>query len=478
MKLSALWQHAAQALNEERFDHAFALLERAYHGASHADQTQIALWVASLHSLYGEDGAEDGLQALDFARSHDVLVAHRPLYQAVHAFLRSYLPPLAEQNDAQVQHDKLLAQAHKASLDPDPLVAFIASAACLNLGDATRALPALLKVDADKLAPFLRWRYFSWCAAAAEALEQPQESEQYYALSAAAAPQSQKAGLWQEQAALNLNIGETPKAQALLDQAWQLYDQQGLPDHALLVQWYYLSAQTAQALENFDKALEFITEAETLEEQMGELSYGVQLIHGQIFMSLQQPEDAIPCFLEAIKMAAESDLPYALHELGVAYLDADLPIEARDIFNQVLTHSSYPFLAEGIAELAESEYRLGRLPEAEKAAQLALAQGATLPAHMMLAAIAMDYYYLDDALEHYRQAQLLAPAQSRDWAMAHQMQADILAQQGFQAPAVILEHAQAALPHIDPRDDWHDTLQNYIQKAQKLLSSPNNRLLN
>ncbi|WP_231885346.1 hypothetical protein [Deinococcus radiodurans] len=54
-----------------------------------------------------------------------------------------------------------------------------------------------------------------------------------------------------------------------------------------------------------------------------------------------------------------------------------------------------------LADIAECDYRLGRLPEAQLAAEQALNQGAVVPASVVLGNVALDYYHLDDALDHY-----------------------------------------------------------------------------
>jgi hypothetical protein len=93
-----------------------------------------------------------------------------------------------------------------------------------------------------------------------------------------------------------------------------------------------------------------------------------------------------------------------------------------------------------------------------------------VPASLMLANIAYEYYRLEDALEHYQRAVEHAQEGSRDWALAHQMTADTLVQLGWRDPERILHHASLALPHIDSADEWAVTLEMYIEKARQALT--------
>ena len=131
-----------------------------------------------------------------------------------------------------------------------------------------------------------------------------------------------------------------------------------------------------------------------------------------------------------------------------------------------------------LADLAECDYRLGRLPEAQYAAEQALAQGAVVPASVVLGNVALDYYHLDDALEHYERVVREAAQGTRDWIIGHQMAADVMAQQGFPDPAAAYAHAQQALAHTPESDDWHVTLQDHLQRAGEKLGSASSRTLN
>ena len=75
----------------------------------------------------------------------------------------------------------------------------------------------------------------------------------------------------------------------------------------------------------------------------------------------------------------------------MALLDLDRPVEARERLEAVLHDPEYPYLPEVLADMAECDYRLGRLQEAQQTAEQALAQGAVIPASLVLGSVALDY---------------------------------------------------------------------------------------
>ncbi|MBB6099606.1 tetratricopeptide (TPR) repeat protein [Deinobacterium chartae] len=468
--LSTLWQQTSQALSSEHFERAFELLERGFRSARSQERARIALWAAELHGLYGETGAEDGLHYLHMALDQDPAIGQDPLYRALHAELASYLP---EQGSGFQPREAALEVLQAVSDTP---ARFHAACALLNLGALPEALGALEKLDWQSLDPYLRWRYFSWLGGALEQSNRLEDAATAYGRAADLAPGVQRASMLQEQAAVLLSLEQASVASELLDRAWLLY--YGNEDAYHLANWHYLKAQALLALGRPEEAAAQITTADDLEGSIEESSYGVQLVYGQTLMALGQPAEAAERFARAVRLASSVDRPYALHELGVAHLDADAPVEAREALLQALQDDEYPFLAEVYADLAEAEYRLGRLAEAEASATYALNQGATVAASLILGAVAFDYYHLGEALEHYtRVAEHAAPG-SREWITAQQMLADVLAQDGFRDPARILEHAQAALEHTDAQDEWYTTLQGYVDRAMELLRAPGKRTLN
>ncbi|WP_231557310.1 tetratricopeptide repeat protein [Deinococcus sp. YIM 77859] len=329
-----------------------------------------------------------------------------------------------------------------------------------------------------ELPPHLQWRLRSWQADAEENLGHPQEAAHLYAEAAHHAQGLHRAVMLQEQAALLLQLGQAEAAVQALDQARPLYTGRD-PEEALnQATWHYLYAQAQLHLGRPEEALRSIREADRLEREHGDPSYGVALVWGQVMTHLGQQEEALRHFERALSLAGEADRSYAQHELGVALLDLDRPLEARERLEAVLADPDYPYRPEVLADVAECDYRLGRLQEAQMAAEQALAQGAVIPASMVLGNVAFDYYHLDEALDHYERVVREAAAGSRDWITGHQMAADVMAQQGFRDPAAAYAHAQQALEYTPESDDWYSTLSDHLKKAEALMGERSGRMLN
>jgi tetratricopeptide (TPR) repeat protein len=473
--LHSIWQTLEGILVEERLEQAFALLDQTYRKASLKERSELALWGAHLHSLYAETGAQEGLNTLVIAGQHDFLLKQNPLYLGLWAELSSYL--LEDEN----QRAALLEQAQQALLGST--LARYHGAAALTLLYFEDAVALWHTLPLEGLSPHLHWRRQAWLGNAYENVGQLEDAQQAFAQAAEMAPPNQQGSMLSEQAALCLALERFDMATTLLDQVKLLndgYQERFLEelDPMSWVQWHYLKAQAEMGLGRLEGALSQITLADQLEKAQGEGSYGVALVFGQILMILGQPEGAILHFNDAVESATPGDLPFALHELGVAYLDTDAVLEAREQLERVLQHHEYPFIPEVHADIAECEYRMGRLPEAQALAEQALSMGAIVTANLVLGAIDMDYYHLDAALEHYGKALESSAPGSREFTLAHQMLADVLAQQGFTQPERILQHAKSALENIQANDEWHHTLQNYVQKAQLILEGGRGRMLN
>ncbi|ADV66623.1 tetratricopeptide repeat protein [Deinococcus maricopensis] len=454
------WQQAADALASEDFDSAYAILEGAEREAARPQRARILLYLASVDSLYGDDGVTDAQTALRDARTADSGIRHDPLYMALMAEI-----------DGRVRGPDA-APLPDAALSGPPLARYHALAALALTHQPERALD--VEVSAAELPAHLRWRLRSWQADCEEQLGRAEQAAHLYAEAAHAATGMNRAIMFQDAAALHLQAGQHEQAGTLLGRARLEY--RGAEGEALhLAGWHHLDAQVKLARGDLQAALTGISEASRLERANGDPSYGVELVWGQTLTQSNRHEEALAHFTEALRLASAEDRPYALHELGVTYLDLDRPLEAMEALQQVLAHDEYPYAPEVLADLAECEYRLGRLAEAEANAQQAYAQGATVPASIVLGNIAMDYYHLPDALEHYERVVREAAPGSRDWTLGHQMAADVMAQQGFPDPAAAYAHAQQALEHLDPSDEWHTTLREHAQKAEERLQDQQGR---
>lgn len=459
------WQQACAALASDEYDVAFGLLQRAVPQAAPSQQAQLALYLASCHALYGDTGLPEMRAALRLALELDPSVRENPLAQALRA-------------EGAARENGPLAPPLSVALreTPDPLARFHVLCALALAERFQEAMEVFLPVG--DLPEHLRWRLRSWQADAQESLEQTEDAAHLYAEAAHLARGLNRAVMLQEQAALLLQLGQNQVAWQVLEQARAMYKGRD-PDEGLnLATWYYLQAQALLQLGQPEGAHDAIREAARLEQQHGDPSYGVALVRGQVLTHLGLLEQALAAFEEALKLAGESDRPYANHELGVALLDLDRPVEAREKLEAALSEPDYPYQPEVLADIAECDYRLGRLPQAQQMAEQALAQGAVVAASLVLGSVAMEYYHLDEALEHYERVIREAAPESRDWITGHQLAADVMAQQGFQNPAAVYAHAQQALAHTPESDDWHVTLQDHLKKAESLMGNVGGRTLN
>ena len=481
---------AAPNLPQEDFEAAFSILEAAIHEAtlqkvSALDRAWLHLYLASLQSLYGDAASDEAQATLSRAALLAPDVRQTPLYLALSAELDARLRgPEATYPDVQAIHGDPLSRFHAVS--------------ALALAD--RSQEALgVHVTVQELPSHLGWRLRSWQADCEEMQGNTEAAMHLYAEASRLSRGSYRAGMLQEQAALHLQLGQPTEAAAVLERARTEYPplpdnlgSTGVSDSADLdgagldvagqvlgfASWHYLMSQAALNQDQHDAALENIQEADRLERLMGDPSYGVALVYGQVLVAQGRQQEALRHFDAALLMAQPEDRPYALHELGVAFLDLDRPLEARERLESAAGTPDYPFVPEVLADIAEAEYRLGRLPEAQATAELALAQGAVVPASLVLGSVEMDYYHLDEALEHYLRVAREAAPGTRDWVTAEQMVADIMAQQGFPDPTSAYMHAQQALEYTDPSDDWYGTLQDHLSRAETLMGTGKGRTLN
>ncbi|WP_027481460.1 tetratricopeptide repeat protein [Deinococcus pimensis] len=471
IELSTTWHQTAQALEQEDFDAAYGILDGAFGEATRAQRGALALLGASVTSLYGDGGVDDTRKALRDAVTLDPHLREDRLYRAVLAELTARDEP---SRGADLARGALTAPLRLGLPDEEAVARFHAMVA-LALSDQPVEALDVAPASAD-LPAHLRWRLRSWQADCEEQLGHHEDAANLYAEAAHLAVGESRAIMRQEQAAVLLQLERHQEALDLLDRARQESGAAGPDDELNLANWHYLRAQAELGLGQDEQALTSIRAASRLEREAGDPSYGVELVWGQVLVARAEMEEAVTHFERALELARPQDRPYALHELGVAYLDMDKPVEARDRLQEVLAHDEYPFLPEVYADLGEAEYRLGRLQEAEQNAQYALSQGATVPASLVLGSVALDYYHLDEALEHYERVIREAAPGTRDWVTGHQMAADILAQQGFRDPAGIYSHASQAIEHTERSDEWYATLSDLMRRAEREMKGGNRTL--
>lgn len=464
---ATFWPLACEALAEGDFGQAFALLQAGTLLSAPAEQARYALLAGSLHALYGDLAVEELNLSLSEARRLDPALSEDPLFLA-----------LSAEAAARAQGPQAAPPPPQTCTAPDPLARFHALSALILAGRLGEA--AAVSLDPAELPAHLSWRAAALQAEAHEGLGDSALAADLFAQAAAGARGPDRAVMLQEGAALRLAQGQLDAAAQALQEARPLYAAQPTdPQEALnLSTWHYLQAQVQLAQGQADAALSEIQAAEQLEAGHGDPSYGVALVQGQVLSALGRTEEALAAFGRAAELAQDGDRPYAQHELAVALLDLDRPLEAQEVLEAVARDPGYPFQAEILADLAECDYRLGQLAQAQAGAEQALRQGAVVPASLVLGNVALEYYHLDDALAHFERVIGASPEGSRDWLIGHQMTADILAQQGFREPAQVYSHAQQALEYTPEGDEWQATLQAHRDRAAELMQGGGGRVLN
>ncbi|GHG00648.1 hypothetical protein GCM10017783_11010 [Deinococcus piscis] len=464
---ATFWPLACEALAEGDFEQAFALLQAGNLLSPPAEQARYALLAGALHALYGDLAVEELNLSLSEARRLDPALSEDPLWLA-----------LSAEAAARAEGPQAAPPPAAALAAADPLARFHALSALVLAGRLTDAV--MLTLDPAELPAHLSWRAAALQAEAHEGLGDSAQAAELFAQAAVGARGPDRAVMLQEGAALRLAQGQLDAAAQALAEARALYSAQPSdPQEALnLSTWHYLQAQVQLAQGQADTALSEIEAAAGLEVGHGDPSYGVALVRGQALNALGRSEEALASFGRAAELAQEGDRAYAQHELAVALLDLDRPLEAQEVLEAVARDPSYPFQAEILADLAECDYRLGQLAQAQAGAEQALRQGAVVPASLVLGNVALEYYHLDDALAHFERVIGASPEGSRDWLIGHQMTADILAQQGFREPAQVYAHAQQALEHTPEGDDWQATLQAHRDRAAELMQGGGGRVLN
>ncbi len=452
------------ALEHNDFETAFSLLQAALQ-RSHdpRQQAALALELASVYALFGVGGMDGLATSLDQAVFYNPELKSGDLFLALNANRFAFTFEEFPSSD----EPRLKAiQAARAAASGSSVARFYAGSALIALGESELGLSVLESVS--NLPLFLQWRAWSWRGGALEELGRWRDASLAYHHAAQGASGSDKAALLQDKAAMLLDLEEPHEALIALEESHAAV--LGLETPLDAAARLHLEARAHLMLENPRLAKQRSELAVQLETSVGEASFPVALVMAQSLAALEDWTLAIPAFEKAVTLSEEPDKGFALHELGLAQMDAGLPDESRHSLSKALLEPSYPHKAELHADLAELEYRLGEFDSAERQARIALEMDAIVPASLLLANIAYEYYRLDDALDHYARALEHATEASRDWVIANQMTADTLVQLGWRSPERILHHASLALPHLDAADEWAITLEGYIDRARQLIA--------
>ncbi len=315
---------AAQAAPQEDFDTAFSVLDLAIEEADRqrqpaASRAELRLYLASLHALYGDVASDETQLTLAEAARLSPDVREQPLFLALSAELDARLRgPEATYPDVRAVHGDPLSRFHT---HVGPRASRTAGRRRWTCTCRCRTCPRTSAGD---------------CAAGRRTARRTSGTPRRPCTCTPKRPASRAAcrapACCRNRRHCTCSSASRWSA-AILERARTLYPDLGDlsgtldPDATAgalgLASWHYLMAQALLNQDQTDAALERIQEADRLERLAGDPSYGVALVYGQVLVAQARQSDAIPHFDQALALAGPEDRPYALHELGVAFLDLD-----------------------------------------------------------------------------------------------------------------------------------------------------------
>ncbi len=468
---------AHRALSEGRYEVAFALLENAARrGRRGHDAGLLKLLLAAVYALYEEDGLEGGLHALQEALEAEPTLVEHPLYRALRWEFAAYSGSSGDGGGSNSNAPATLrADIKKGAVAVagagDAVAAFHAARALLTVGASGRAIKILEGIPKASLPRYLVWRCWSLLGRALEGRSDFEGAREAFANAVATSCGADREG---ERLSLASSLIETDHAAESLEVLAEVKGDTLEPDERAVL--HYLTGRAHTLLDNPNRALEHFLQASVLEAAAGEPSFSLHLALAQTYALLGRLERAAPHYLEAISLAGASQRAFARHEYAFSLFEADHLLEAREVLLEIVEDKRYAFLGEAKADLAETEYRLGNFGAADAWARGALEAGAVAPACICLGNIANDYYRLEEAVDWFEKAVSASKEGEPDWLTAHEMLADVLAQTG-EEPARVISHAEAALKHLHPADEWALTLRGHVHAARERLGG-HPRLLN
>lgn len=457
---------AHRALAEGRYEAALALLEgAARRQRGRSAQAQFKLYIAATYALYGEDGLEGGLEHLADAAEADAAAIHTPLYRALYWEFAAY------RGEATGDVKRGAAAAAEAG---EGVASYHAASALAAVHAFKRAVEVLLEVEAKTLPEYLRWRYWSLLGRSHEARGLFAEAADAFERSAALSQNADRFGELLNLAANRLEAHQPIEALEALERAQRAAPPESASDGAVQ---RYLTGRAHLSLGNPNTALNLFLEASVLESAVGEPSFSLQLALGQTYSVLGRTRRAEERYREAVQLASKRQRALALHEYALVMLEADDLERAKDLLTQASSDEHYDYHAEVYADLADVELKLGDLRAASDLAHRALDLGATAPACLTLGSVAHEYYRFDEAIGWFEKAASASVEGHHEWVFAKEMLVDSFVQQGYKHPDRVIHHAEAALRHLPPFNEWTLLLRDYVAHAKTLLGG-HQRMLN
>jgi len=453
-----LLAQASSLLARGEYEAAFDALEEAARSRDARRRAGALIELASLNALYGERGASAVDSCLVEAARVYPPVARTPRFEALRATLGAWRSP--EPDLAEVRR---IAEAEGTAADP------VAAFHLLDALEASGALDAaarlLTGIDAGQLPRHLAWRYHSIAGRVHLALGRSAEAVAEHARAVELAPSSERNEEILHWCQALIEAGRASETVLLLGELTSTTDWVIPADRAWALQ---LLGQAEQVLGNPARAAHAYARALALEREDAEGPSVTNLLGlGQSLVDSGQPLQAAEALQEAMARVGDEDLGYVAHELGLAWLDGGEAVLALEPLLLAGQDRSYHYRGEALADAGDAAYRAGDVTAAEQYAREALAGGAEAAAvaALVLGHLAYDRFSYAEAYAWYgRVTEASEPGSSR-WIWAHKLQADSLVQDGWRDPSRVLLHAQAALPYVNPADEWRLTLEQYAAGA-------------
>ena len=429
------------------------MLEQDYEAIQNRLLVKHDLHLASLQAFKGKAGFRRGFLYLNEASQADPNIVNNPLYQALYWEFSAY----GGKNSAEVIEGALTVAQTK-----DSLSCYHAARALFAAGSLEAVLTVLDSVKITGFSQQLKSRYYFLLgkthqslgrfAKAAKALEQAAELSQ----------ELERQKIFLEIASCWLEVNQAPNALTTL--ASIEFQTLSKPEQA---NFHFIKGQLALKQGDAEAAFNELLAAQSLEDYCAD-TLKLYLSLAQSCILIGKAKQGFIYFEKALREAREVR-SFVEHEYAFALMSEGNYLEAKTLLENILRDSFYNMHPQVLADLAEANYHLGFLTEAEEYAKEALEQGESLHSCFLLGQIACSYYQHDEAITYFEKALSETKQGDKNWLLAHTMLADTLAQQGFNEPRQIALHAKKALALVPEHDTWHSILQGYLEKATLML---------